>query len=293
MIIKEILTEYYKKLDYLDLELIIANVIKKSREFLLTYPEHRLTKNQELQTKNLLARRMRNEPLAYILGYKEFSGLDFKVNKHTLIPRPETELLLEEALKELPTKDYPLRSEASKLKTTIVDIGTGSGNIIVSLAKQLELRSKNYELRFYGTDISTEALKIAKYNAKKHKVDKKIKFLKGNLLEPILKKDKLTNAIMVANLPYLDMGWKNLLKSSETKGLKFEPHTALYAGKDGLDYYRELAKQLKSPSHKNITLLCEIGHIQKTEMKKIFSFAKKIDFLKDLAGFWRVCKIKL
>jgi release factor glutamine methyltransferase len=284
MKIAEIIEEYKSKFDYIDLEIIIAHSLKKTREFILTHPEQAITKKQETIIKKNIARRIKSEPIAYITGYKGFYGLDFIVNKNTLIPRPETELLVEEVIKFKP-KNY-----------LIADIGTGSGNIIISLAKNIS--SKN---NYLGIDISKEALRVAKLNAKKHKLDKKISFLNGDLLFPLLKNNKLTKLkpnklIIVANLPYLDTGWKNLLKSSETKGLKFEPCVALYAGKDGLDTYRKLADQLRLFNKKmknDITVFCEIGHLQAKSMHKIFSFAKNIKFFEDFAGKWRVCKISL
>jgi len=279
MIIGEIIKSYSRKLDRLDAELILAYSLKKTREFILTHPEKITTKKQETAIKNNIARRIKGEPIAYITGNKEFYGLDFIANKNTLVPRPETELLVEEILKLNPKNHI------------IADIGTGSGNIIISLAKNI--KGKN---SYCGIDISKKALKIAGLNAKKHKVDKKIKFIHGNLLEPLSNEFKNKKLIVVANLPYLDIGWKNLLKSSETKGLKFEPKIALYAGRDGLDTYRKLAKQLKlfgKQTKNDVVIFCEIGHLQAKNMRKIFSFAKDIKFLKDLAGKWRICRISL
>ena len=283
MQIQEIIKKYRDKLDYLDIELIIAHSLKKKREFILTHPEYEIPKFKIKNLKLKISRRRRGEPIAYITRHKEFYGLYFFVNKNVLIPRPETELLVEEVVK-LKPKNY-----------TIVDIGTGSGNIIISLVKNI--KSKN---NFIGIDISKEALKIAKLNAKRNKADKKIKILCGNLLEPIMKNSKLkirnSKLVILANLPYLDIDWKNLLESSETKGLRFEPDIALYAGKDGLDAYRKLADQLKLLSKKTrngIIVFCEIGHLQATGMRKIFSFAKNIKCSKDLAGKWRICKINL
>lgn len=285
--IEKILKEYRGKLDHLDIELIIANSLAKTREFVLTHPEHKPTGAQIAKINSFAHRRGKHEPLAYILGYKEFYGLNFKVTTNTLIPRPETELLVEEAIQEVRSKQKELR---------IIDIGTGSGCIIISIAKEF----KNISAEFYGIDISRNALQVAKKNSKTHNVEKKITFLKGNLLEPIIKTGKLSVAncqplIILANLPYLDSEWKNLLKSTDTKGLKFEPSIALYAGKDGLDAYRKLSEQiikLKERTKIPMTIFCEIGHTQKKEMEKIFSFADKISFKKDLSGKWRVCKIE-
>ena len=289
MQIQEIIKKYNSRIDDFDLELILAHSLNKTREFILTHPEKAITKKQETTIKKNIARRIKGEPIAYITGCKEFYGLDFVVNKNTLVPRPETELLVEEILK-LNLKNH-----------IIADIGTGSGNIIISIAKILaSMDQEPGATKYFGIDISKEALKIARLNAKKHNLDKKIKFFHGNLLEPIIKNSKFkiqnSKLIILANLPYLDIDWKNLLKSSETKGLKFEPYIALYAGKDGLDAYRKLADQLKPLSEKtrdNITVFCEIGYLQTAGMRKIFSFAKNIKFMKDLAGRWRICKINL
>jgi len=286
--------KYNKKIAPLDLDLILAHSLDKTREFILTYPDLPINEEQEKKINESIKRRLRCEPIAYITGHKEFYGLDFIVTKDTLIPRPETEMLVELALDELKTKNYQPK--------TILDIGTGSGNIIISIARVLDSRLRENDVfSFFAIDISRRALNVAKLNAKRHKVFNKIKFIHSNLLNEFLKAKKLTKLrpeklIIIANLPYLDIGWKNLLKSRETKGLKFEPRIALYAGKDGLDAYRKFAEQLKllSEQMKNdITVFCEIGHLQLRDMRRIFSFAKNVEFFKDLAGRWRVCKIDI
>ncbi|EKE15860.1 MAG: ribosomal protein L11 methyltransferase [uncultured bacterium] len=271
--IETILKEYQPKLDRLDLELIIANSLAKTREFVLTHPEHKPTGAQIAKIDSFAHRRVKHEPLAYILGYKEFYGLNFKVTADTLVPRPETELIVEEVLKLKPKNK------------NIIDVGAGSGNIIISLAKNI--KDKN---NFIAVDISGKALSVAKQNAKANQVFKKIKFIQGNLLDKI---KNINNSILVANLPYLNKDWKNLLKSSDSAGLKFEPETALYGGdQDGLGIYRQLADKIKMLKPKNVLIFCEIGHTQVSEMKKIFSSYKKIEFHKDLSGKWRVCKIE-
>ncbi|TAK95314.1 peptide chain release factor N(5)-glutamine methyltransferase [Patescibacteria group bacterium] len=291
MTIQDLFKKYPARIDSLDLELILACVLKKSREFVLAHPEHKIPATRNSQLINLIGRRTKGEPLAYLLGHKEFYGLDFLVNQHTLVPRPETELLVEKALEELHNQSR------NKLRNIhVIDLGTGSGNIIISLAHNID-RGAYSKLSFSGIDISADALRVAKKNAKRLGLDGEIKFLKGNLLDPIIKERYALRTkrsmLITANLPYLDQDWKNLLKSSDTRGLKYEPSIALYAGKDGLDAYRELAGQLKQLKNVDITLLCEIGHLQRTGMQKIFSFAKEINFFKDLASKWRVCKVHL
>jgi release factor glutamine methyltransferase len=223
----------------LDIELILAFILKKSREHILTHPETKLTNSQITNYQLLINRRLNGEPLAYITGHKEFYALDFKVNKNVLIPRPETELMVEEAMQ------IAQRASHSAHRTTIIDVGTGSGCIITTLAhliKNYELRIMNYDL--YGIDVSKEALAVAKQNAKKNTVNDIIKFIHGNLLIPFLNKSKIQNPkskiIITANLPYLT---PTQIKNSPT--IKFEPKLALTAGADGLKYYRQLFKQIK------------------------------------------------
>jgi release factor glutamine methyltransferase len=165
----------------LEAGLLLAHLLKK-KEFLFTYPEKKLTTNQFNKYRALIKRRLNLEPIAYLTGHKEFYGLDFRVNKNVLIPRPETEMMVEETLKLITNNPQP---------TTIIDIGTGSGCIIIALAKELlnkELGIKDYE--FFAVDNSEAALVVAQKNAKLHGVEKKIKLLKGNLLKPLIHNSK-------------------------------------------------------------------------------------------------------
>ncbi len=273
-----------KKIDLLDIDLIISAVIQRPREFVLAHPEFSINNSQRTKINNLIKRRLNGEPIAYILGQKEFFGLNFAVNRRTLIPRPETELLVEKVLK-LKPKDKNL-----------VDIGTGSGNIIISLAKNI--KDKN---NYIAIDISKEALKIAKHNAKKNKVDKKIKFLHGNLLEPIIK-NKISlihhsSFIILANLPYLS---REIYKSASNDIKKYEPKSALYSKKNGLDHYERLLGQIvllkKRCCILDVVCYMEISPEQKNNLhrliKKYFPKIKPV-FHKDLAGRWRICEIDI
>jgi len=288
--IKNILDKYYNKLDSLDLDLIISRAINKPREFVLAHPEKKITKKQKTIINKLIVRRLKSEPMAYILGEKEFYGLDFKINKNALIPRPETELLIEEVLKELKNKN-------KKLRTTIIDIGTGSGNIIISLAK---IWTSDVQKELYGIDTSQKALKIARYNAKKHKVDKKIKFLHGNMLKPILNstnyKLKTKNCLIIANLPYVSS--QNYKKYKNQ--LRYEPKSALLSDNNGLNHNKKLFCQIKKLLAAcyllHATCIIEFSPEQKNKlnrMVKSYFPGAKIEFKKDLAGKWRVCNIKI
>lgn len=294
MQISEIVQKYTKKLDYMDLELIIAHSLGKPREFVLAHPEYILTSNQQSVINKLAKRRIKGEPIAYIVGYKEFYGLDFIVDKNTLIPRPETELLVESVIKETRNTKY-------QIPNIILDVGTGSGNIIVSAAHNMQNAANSKNTRYYATDISKDALKIAKKNAQIHRLDKKIKFLHGNLFDPLIRNMKRnikdTKIIAAANLPYLS---HEIYSSAPVDVKKYEPKSALYSPKQGLQYYEKLLKQIKKIlviGHlSSVICFFEISPEQKSLItkttKNIFPNAK-ISFEKDLAGKWRVCRIKL
>jgi release factor glutamine methyltransferase len=286
--IQAILDKYRPKIDNLDLELLIAHELKKTREFVLAHPEFHISPLKIESLKLKISRRRHSEPLAYILGYKEFYGLDFKVTRDTLIPRPETELLIEKALEKIEAL------QADRKSLTVIDVGTGSGNIIISLAKNL----KNKKINYFGIDISKEALEVATCNAKKHN-QKKIKFIQSNLLNSFLenKKNFLSNHeyIILANLPYLS----NKIYSASLPTVKnFEPKSALYSSIAGLGHYKKLFEQIKklSKRYKFSAILLEFSPEQKKELnilvKKILPLSK-IQFQKDLAGKWRICILTL
>ncbi|KKQ48081.1 MAG: Release factor glutamine methyltransferase [Candidatus Moranbacteria bacterium GW2011_GWD2_37_9] len=281
--------KYFQKIDSLDLELLIAHTLEKPREFVLAHPKYALTRDQELRIENYAKQRLNNEPLAYIIGHKEFFGLDFKINKNTLIPRPETEQLVELAIQEIKNKSQ---------KSIIIDVGTRSGCIIISIAKNNKQRAMN-DVKFYATDISSEALKIAKQNATAHGVEKKIKFLRGNLLAPLIGNWKLeignSRMIILANLPYLS---KEIYNSTSPDVKNFEPKSALVSAHAGLAHYEKLFKQLKKFPAANckLSIILEFSPEQKPLLKKIIPkyFPKaEIKFHKDLCGLWRICKINI
>lgn len=301
----------------LDAEVVLAFVLKKSREYLAANPDLQPLPAQSTEFNKLVSRRAKGEPVAYLTGHKEFFGLDFKVNKHVLIPRPETELLVERALASFPPQDLG-RDQGRGRKFSIIDLGTGSGCIAISLAKTLQQmvysRLVYNTLRIYAIDSSTKALAIARQNAKTHGVLNKIKFLKGDLLSPILNsKFLLLDSIILANLPYLTPR-----QYDANPELRFEPKSALVGGPDGLKYYEMLFKQLTAylrhgealrsnlintgialsstpRNYRNrIILLLEIDPAQKNKIK---SLGKKyfpradINFYHDLSARARVCEI--
>lgn len=204
-------------------EILLAEILRCDRAALFAYPEMQLAPRQEGRFQEVVARRKKNEPLAYILGHKEFFGLDFTVDKRVLIPRPETEDLVEAILKEVRQIKKPV----------IVDVGTGSGCIIVSLAKNLP------EAHLIAIDVSFKAMEIAKRNAQKHGVENKITFLRGNLLKclPI----KTSVDVVAANLPYVKLNSYHKLDPQ----IFYEPKLALIGGKTGMEMYERLFEQAK------------------------------------------------
>lgn len=217
----------------LDAEVLLSFIIHKPKEFIYAHPETKLNWMQKIRFFYLIFKRAKNWPVAALTKVKEFYGRAFYVNKHVLIPRPLTEELIDKAIEynqdqKTKNKACPERSRGEQIN--IVDIGTGSGNIIITLIK--ELQKEKYDLnkfKFYATDISQAALKVAKKNARWHQVDNFITFLKGDLLKPL--KDKKSDLIL-ANLPYLNQDDLN------EPSIKKEPKLAL------LGNYNEFFKQI-------------------------------------------------
>lgn len=280
--------EILKKYQDIEIELLLAHVLNKPKEFLYLEPIHKLSANQFVRLQKLITRRQKGEPIAYILGYKDFLGLKFKVNKPTLIPRPETELLVERI------QNRVLSIGVRNVK--ILDVGTGSGIIAISLAKQLKVL--NYKYQITATDISKKALVVAKTNAKKHK--EKIKFIQSNLLKNI----KEDFDIIVANLPYLprldsrvkEGGWTEweINTSSATVGLKFEPQNALFTEEKGLKLIRKLLEQIAGKKNKPGLIYLEFDPRQKQELQKLIKKTLpefKYKFYKDYSKFWRFVEI--
>ncbi len=217
----------------LESELLIAHVLQKPREFLLAHDEYIIPKTKEVVYKYLLWKLRRGYPLAYLIGHREFYGLDFLVNKYTLVPRPETELIVELAVEKIKQlKDY---------KIILIDVGTGSGCIPISIQKTVNKEQKAIEC--IAIDISKPALRVAEKNAKKHNTD--ITFLHGNLLQPLEHRARSLfttpcSLIITANLPYITQA-----QFDSEHSIQKEPHSALVAGDSGLALYKELLLQIK------------------------------------------------
>ncbi|MFA5124240.1 MAG: peptide chain release factor N(5)-glutamine methyltransferase [Patescibacteria group bacterium] len=277
MSIAEILQPAVKKLKNrniisaeLDAELLLASVLARSREFVLAHPEFKLTAKQLGRFKSLLERRINYEPIAYILGSKEFFGLELKVNRNVLIPRPETETVVEMAL------DYCRRLKIKK--PWLIDVGTGSGAIALALKKTLP------QAEVLAVDNSTPAVALAKQNAKHHELE--IKFIKSDLLSRV-SDTELKGSVIVANLPYLSPITIKRYAPALKRQLAYEPKVALYAGRYGTDAYDNLFRQLVSRPVRPRAVFCEIGPCHWREYyrvaKKYFPL-QKLEIKPDLAG---------
>jgi len=252
----------------LESELLLRHALKISRTQLYLDLDHELSHEQEEALWQLAERRRNGEPTAYITGHRQFYGLDFYVDPRVLIPRPESELLVEIALKL--AQNHP--------PSTIADIGTGCGAIAISLALELP------EVKIYATDISTPALEVARLNCQKHRVIDRVHLLHGDMLDPILEPFDL----IIANLPYV--------KKSELAGMKFEPRLALDGGSDGMQRIRQLCRQASSKLSADGSLLLEIGQGQReaitTFLHSLFPDGE-IEVVPDLSGIDRVIHLSL
>jgi release factor glutamine methyltransferase len=288
--------EFIKQYNNIEIELLLMEVLGKSKEFLYMNPKHRLTRIQINRLTRLIKRRETGEPVAYILGYKDFMGLRFKVNKHTLIPRPETELIVELVMQSI--KELNKKSVKNK-QINILDVGTGSGCIPISIVKLLPI-IKYPNIQISASDISPTALTVAKQNAKNlipqfshTPMHGRIEFIKSDLLTKINANKELD--IIVANLPYGWFGVKNRF-SSVKDGLKFEPKLALYTKEKGLYEIHRLLQQISLRKNKPKFIFLEFDPRQKIELEKLAKqiFPKaKYKFYKDYRLLWRVCRIEI
>ena len=230
----------------LDSEIILSNMLNLSREELLLNLKEKISNKNLKSFKKLILRRKKKEPVAYIVGYKEFWKEKFKVNSNVLIPRPDTEIIVEEALKVIPL-------DSSK---NILDIGTGSGCIALSI-----LRDRK-ECYVKALDISKNALKVAKYNAKIQHLENRIRFINSNI-------DKFCHGkydIIISNPPYIK---SQSIKKLDEDIRMYEPKLSLDGGNDGFSQIREVIKKSSVLIKKKGKLFLEIGFDQANETKKL------------------------
>lgn len=268
-------------MDIIDFDLLKAYAIKKPKEFLYSHPEYSLSIWEKLKLKYFVFLRNLGYSIAAIVGHKEFYGLDFYINKHVLIPRPDTELMVTEVIESINNLEYRIQNT----KITLIDVGTGSGCIPIAVLKKLQ-----HPITTYAIDISRSALRVAKKNARTHNVH--INFFHGNLLEPIMHYSKFlihnSKTIITANLPYLT---EQQFKSEPS--IWREPKTALVASNNGLALYEELLGQIKKANLNAVIFL----EIDPSQSETIIDVIKKylpnsnIEIKKDLGGLDRLVKI--
>lgn len=251
---------------------LLAFTLAKPSSFLIAHPEYELNNDEADQFNRFVARRANREPFQYITGRQEFYGLDFEVTPDVLIPRPETEILVETAIKELRKLDTP----------TFCEIGVGSGCISVSILHNVPTATA------VATDISKQAIAVTRRNAERHGVTDRLTFIEGDLFASIDQKFDM----MVSNPPYIpDADLTDMQKEVRD----FEPHNALFAGTDGLDIIRRIISE--APDHLNTggLLLIEIGFGQSEILRDQVdpSIWSKPDFIPDLQEIDRLLKIRL
>lgn len=267
-------------------ELVFTHILNCGRTELFLERDRILDKSVSGRLSAVLRRRMAGEPLAYILGKQEFMGLEFLVDNSVLVPRMETEILVETAMK------YVARSKVHQVTdsrippftgglSTILDVGTGSGNIAVSLAALLR------KVEIHALDISREALAIAAKNARLNKVADKIRFIHGDLFSNPYDLRPMTYDLIISNPPYIP--------SDEIAGLqpevRCEPREALDGGRDGLDFYRDIIRGAPVYLKENGFLLMEMGFGQRKAVEDIFSESglfEVVEVVKDYSGIDRV-----
>ncbi len=255
----------------LESEILLRHVLGIDRVQLYADIDRDMLPPQEESLKKLLERRIQGEPSAYITGHREFYGFDFIINRNVLIPRPETERLIEKAISLTQVHDI----------SRIADIGTGCGAIAVSLAVNLPA------VTVYATDVSAAALEVARSNLKKHGAADRVILLEGNMLEPLPEPVDL----IIANLPYV-----RETDLSPGGPLSYEPALALNGGKDGLDRIRALSRQAGNKLRRNGFILIEIGQGQAeaaTSLLRENFTSARVEIENDLADIERVICLRL
>ncbi len=246
----------------LDSELLLSQVIRKDRKFILLNLDKELDEGTQNRFRDLILKRSRGKPLAYLTGIKSFWKYDFKVNEKVLIPRPDTEIIIEQVLKIYKNKNY----------LNFLEVGVGSGCIALSILKEKK--------SFLGTgiDLSQDCIEICRYNAKKLGVNNRIKLLKSDVDNLIFHKYDL----IVSNPPYIK---KFDLNKLNREVINYEPKLALDGGLEGLSVIRKVIKKSSELIKKNGKLILEIGYDQRLPVKKMLNennfYINKI--IKDLA----------
>jgi release factor glutamine methyltransferase len=261
----------------LNAELLLAHALTLRREGLYIHLNDPLSDKTKSRLEELVQRRISGEPLQYILGKQEFWSFDFRVDPRVLIPRPETEILVEQSLS-------TLSAMAAGKTPLVLEIGTGSGAVAISLVREVK------DILMVATDISREALFLAKENAREMDVLHRIAFVNGDLFGPFHSCEEGLFDLILSNPPYIS---RLELKRLAREIRDHEPTGALNGGEDGLDFYRGIARQAPSYLRRGGWLLLELGQGQCeriTEFLREKGEFSKPEFLKDFSGIERVVK---
>jgi len=252
-----------------EIDILLSYVLHKPKEFIYGHPQHTLTTSQQTKIFALLKRRRAGEPIAYLTGHKEFYGLDFLVSPAVLIPRPDTELLVEMVLDVCVRTNY-----------TIADIGTGSGNIAITLKHSLP------NCTVIATDVSSAALAIAKKNAKH--LQTKLQFFQGDVLQALPKRLHHTIDVLIFNAPYLTK------TEAKKANLAHEPQLALTAPGQPTELIERLLQQASEFLTPTGHIFLEIGYRQAQQVQKLchrYFPTAQVSVQKDLGGFDRVVQL--
>jgi release factor glutamine methyltransferase len=261
----------------LNAELLLRFVLGCDRAYLYAHPERELTSEESSRYEAALAQRASGIPAQYITGHQEFWGMDLIVTPAVLIPRPETEHVIEEVLRltSLPGGDARPRSEKTP-PLRIVDVGTGSGCIALALAKELP------QAEIFATDISPEALEIARANAVRHQLEGRIRFREGDLLQGF---EAAACDFVVSNPPYVGESEEDTV---QLEVRKFEPRHAVFAGPTGLELIERLIPQAKSALKPGGWLVLEISGTVAEGVRRLLSGWSDVQLTNDLQGIPRV-----
>lgn len=252
---------------------LLAFVLKRDKTFLIAYPEYELTEKENKIFQEFLNRRAAHEPFQYIVGRQEFYGLDFLVTPDVLIPRPETELIVENAIEILKAKKNPWFCE----------VGIGSGCISVAILHEIKTASAT------GLDVSEKALRISEKNAEKHGVLERLKLKVSDVFDEI---NNETFDLIVSNPPYVP---KEDFSTLQAEVRDFEPQVALTDGKNGLSIVEKIIIESPEFLKPNGSLLMEIGFNQSNKVREMFAeeIWREVDFFADLQGIPRMIKAQI
>ena len=299
----------------LDARVLLEHALEKDSSFILSYPEYSLSISEYKNFIKMIRRRETGEPVAYITGHKEFYGYDFLINKNVLVPRPESEWLIEAALNYIEKQknivetnihmeykpalfDFSKRVKRRLGKLhpyKIIDVGTGSGSLIVALNKELKKTNPALKLDFFGSDNSSRAVAVAKKNAKKFKA-RNIVFLNSDLFGNRRIKNKLFD-IIIANLPYVPRAKKVVsCQLSVVSSIKFEPQDAIFADDNGMAVIKKFLLEARKHIQRGGMILLELdprNALDLLEFSRHHYPTASISLKKDLAGLERYLIIKI